>query len=652
MARIDRLPALPLIANDPYFSVWMPADKLTDTDSAHWAGATKPLKGTAVIDGKEYRFLGTGEAEAMETAGQFVNPTSTVAEFQAAGVELSVRFTSPALPDDLNTLSAPVTMIDFALRSLDGKAHNVTVKFFASDMLCYDGETAPEMSRFAYVNGGLNMAFAGQLVQKPLSNCADHITIDWGYLYLASEGTVNMEEDGLSYVWETEAPATGIARGNCYIAYDDVVSINYFGSHCKAWHARHGETVPEAIIRFHKNHDKLLHDCDLLDASVVEEAEKIGGKDYAYIAAAAWRHTFAAHKLIATPEGDMAFLSKENDSNGCIGTVDVSYPSVPLFLRFCPELVNALCRPVLQFASMPVWEFDFAPHDVGRYPYATGQVYAYKGYAFHRRGVPNSTYPPLYLYPAGTDVYDFRKQMPVEECGNMLVMMYAAVHYGASDELIQQYGDLMEKWVRYLDEFGEDPGEQLCTDDFAGHLARNVNLSAKAVVGMACYARILEEYLGEKEEAAVWAEKAKKFAESWLERARTEEATALTFDGVGWSQKYNLVWDVVFDMGLLPKEFYAHETRSYIGRMNKYGLPLDSRKTYTKSDWILWTASMAQDEKTFRAIIAPIVTYLKETESRVPFSDWYDTVTGKYEHFIARSVQGGLYMPYLARVKN
>ena len=97
MARIDRLPALPLIANDPYFSIWMPADKLTDTDSAHWAGATKPLKGTAVIDGKEYRFLGTGEAEAMETAGQFVNPTSTVVEFQAAGVELSVRFTSPAL---------------------------------------------------------------------------------------------------------------------------------------------------------------------------------------------------------------------------------------------------------------------------------------------------------------------------------------------------------------------------------------------------------------------------------------------------------------------------------------------------------------------------------------------------------------------------
>ena len=62
----------------------------------------------------------------------------------------------------------------------------------------------------------------------------------------------------------------------------------------------------------------------------------------------------------------MAFLSKENDSNGCIGTVDVSYPSIPIFLKYCPELVNALCRPVLEFASMPVWTEDFAPHGVGR----------------------------------------------------------------------------------------------------------------------------------------------------------------------------------------------------------------------------------------------------------------------------------------------
>ncbi|MDO4741281.1 MAG: DUF5127 domain-containing protein, partial [Eubacteriales bacterium] len=306
MARIDRLPALPLIANDPYFSIWMPADRLTDENAHHWAGEEKPILGKAVIDGKEYRFLGKGEAPAMETVGQYVTPTATVAEMQAGGVELSVRFTTPALPEDLNTLSTPVTLIDFALSSADGKAHQARVELLATDALCYDGDRKPEMFKDGYANGGLNMVFAGQLVQKPLSNCADHITIDWGYLYLAAEGEVAAEEEGLRYGWSAEVPARGIVRSNCYIAYDDIASINYFGSLCKAWHARHGETVPEAIIRFHKNHDKLLHDCDILDACVVEEAEKIGGADYAAIAAAAWRHTFAAHKLIATPEGEMA----------------------------------------------------------------------------------------------------------------------------------------------------------------------------------------------------------------------------------------------------------------------------------------------------------------------------------------------------------
>ena len=337
----------------------------------------------------------------------------------------------------------------------------------------------------------------------------------------------------------------------------------------------------------------------------------------------------------------MAFLSKENDSNGCIGTVDVSYPSIPLFLKFCPGLVNALCRPVLKFASLPVWQENYAPHDVGRYPYATGQVYAAKK---HMKN--GQVYPPFYLYPAGTEVYDFRYQMPVEECGNMLIMLETAASFGAGEELIRKSVPVLEKWVKYLDTYGEDPGEQLCTDDFAGHLARNVNLSAKAIVGIACWARMLRR-LGRGEEAEHWDARARGMAAHWLENAKTGEATALTFDGQGWSMKYNLVWDPVLKLDLLPRAFYEEETRSYLGRMNEFGLPLDSRADYTKSDWLVWSASMAPDPETFRKLIAPLAHYLRATSTRVPFSDWYDTKTGRYVAFIARSVQGGVYMPLL-----
>lgn len=111
--------------------------------------------------------------------------------------------------------------------------------------------------------------------------------------------------------------------------------------------------------------------------------------------------------------------------------------------------------------------------------------------------------------------------------------------------------------------------------------------------------------------------------------------------------KYNLLWDRVLGLGLLPDHFYQAELQSYLPRINRYGLPLDSRATYTKSDWICWVAAMADDLPTRQALVAPIARMLRETGSRVPFSDWYDTKTGRYQAFIARSVQGGIYAPML-----
>ena len=641
---MTRLPALPLVANDPYFSIWCPGDVLTDADSIHWSGARKPLTGTLCVDGQTFRFLGAGEAPAMDTVCQDVTPTQTLAVLTAAGVRLTVRFTSPALPEDLDTLSTPITFVDFALEATDDRSHEATLRFAASDALCYDGDTRPAMLADTYALGALNVAYTGQAQQKPLSHSGDHITIDWGYLYLASEADVTTEEGALALTWHAALAPRAQARTHALLGYDDVVSILYYGTPCKAWYARGGMTFTGALEAFHARHDTLLAACDALDARVLGEARALGGEDYALITAAAWRHTFAAHKLIATPTGALSLLSKENDSNGCIGTVDVSYPSVPLFLKYCPALVNALCVHVLEFASMPVWADDFAPHDVGRYPIVGGQVYA-ANLARELRA-NGMVYPPYYLYPAGKPVYNLKYQMPVEECGNMLIMLQAAAAATGDLSLARAYRPLLDQWVQYLLTFGEDPGEQLCTDDFAGHLARNVNLSAKAIVGIACYARLVAA-MGE--DGAPWTAKAVEMAASWHARAKTEEATALTFDGVGWSQKYNLVWDLVMGLGLLPAAFYARETESYLHRLNAYGLPLDSRATYTKSDWICWSAAMAQDNATFRALIAPLARYLRETTTRVPFSDWYDTATGRYEHFIARSVQGGVFMPMLRK---
>lgn len=627
MPCIDRLPAIPLLASDPYLSIWMPADTMTQTDACHWSGPAKPIRGVLTVDGAACRFLGAGPEPEADLTELKVTATRTCFTSELAGVRLETCFASPALPQDLDLLSMPVTLVTLSAVSLDGAEHDVRVKLHLSDRLCYDGDIRPAMSGASFVLNGKSTAWCGQTTQKPLSHSADHSTIDWGYLYLSADGETTLVGDGLQTCCSLSA---GGPAAQLIIAYDDIASINYFGDLCKPWYRRDGRQITDAIRCVQEHFDTILNDCARLDARLAEDARNAAGEDYERLVNAAWRHTFAAHKLIATPAGEMAFLSKENDSNGCIGTVDVSYPSIPIFLKYCPELVNALCRPVLEFASMPVWTEDFAPHDVGRYPLATGQVYAAR-----RHVGQGECYPPYYLYPAGTDVWDVRYQMPVEECGNMLIMLEAGRAFGADPALAKQYRSLLDTWVQYLVKYGEDPDEQLCTDDFAGHLAHNVNLAAKAIIGVACYARLTGE--------ESYAKQAKTMAEHLLEKIGDKGNTPLTLDGQGWSMKYNLLWDKVLGLGLMPESFYAAETASYLPRINTYGLPLDSRADYTKSDWICWTARMADDAAVRTALIAPIAKELRETTSRVPFSDWYDTKTGRYVAFIARSVQGGIF---------
>ena len=55
-----RLPAVPLLTNDPYISFWSPFDKLTDGTTRHWSDIEKPMDGLLRVDGKAYRFMGTG----------------------------------------------------------------------------------------------------------------------------------------------------------------------------------------------------------------------------------------------------------------------------------------------------------------------------------------------------------------------------------------------------------------------------------------------------------------------------------------------------------------------------------------------------------------------------------------------------------------
>jgi hypothetical protein len=640
-----KVPSVPLITCDPYFSVWSPADNLYDAETVHWTGAKQRMNGTALIDGTAYRFLGYNADRSMIQTGLEISATSSRYTFEGAGIALEVSFMTPLLLSDLDILSRPVSYISVTVKSADGKSHDVEIKFNFDSSFCKNTKDP-----VPFISGVHNLktstaSWMGQRKQAPLSHSGDDVTIDWGYLYLAvpqGQGSASALGEALEAKLEFKALA-GAKNGLVIAAYDDIASINYFGQTCRGYWARKGKTIVAAIEEALTDYDSIRERCKNFDKELNEKTLKSGGRDYQLITNLAYRQAIAGHKLIADTQGEAIFISKECFSNGCAATVDISYPSAPLFLLYNPELIKGMLRPVLRFSELPVWTYDFAPHDAGRYPYVTGQVYGLREYRMKNTEV----HPQYYTFPANSDVYDFHRQMPIEECGNMIITMAAVAKAEGNADFSKPYLTLLEKWAVYLETYGADPGEQLCTDDFAGHLAHNCNLAAKAIMGLEAFALILD-MAGDKAKGSRYHDKAKAFAKEWAVNTVRGDHTALVFDKQeGWALKYNLVWDKLFGSKLFDDNLFKKEVQWYIKTQNKYGIALDSRREYTKSDWILWTAAFTKDVKEREALIAPIAALLRDTPDRVPFSDWYDTISAKHYHFQNRTVQGGLFMPLL-----
>lgn len=405
------------------------------------------------------------------------------------------------------------------------------------------------------------------------------------------------------------------AEGYLMIGYDDVASVQYFGQNLKAYWKKKYPTMEAALADARKNYTKTMQRCDEWDYKVMKDAVEAGGQQYAELCAASYRQAVAAHKLVLGPEDELFFFSKENNSNGSIGTVDVTYPSCPVFIQYNTEIMKAMLNFIFDYSESGRWKKNFAAHDVGTYPLANGQTY--------------------------------QEDMPVEETGNMLIMTTAIAIADGNADYAAKHWETLTIWSNYLAEEGLDPENQLCTEDFAGHLAHNANLSAKAIMAIAGYGR-LAEMLNKPEEAKKYTEMAKKMAIEWECKANDGDHYRLAFDRPDtWSQKYNFVWDKTLGLNVLPIEIMKKEVAFYLKNQNKYGLPLDNRFTWGKTDDTVWSATMADSESDFQELIRPIWKYVNETTSRVPLGDWYETLNADYINFRARSVVGGVFMKSL-----
>ena len=655
-------------SHDDIFELYINGDKLIATDNswkedqlieiskeqmAAWgetltiAAHCQNTLGGALVDFGLYR-ANNVDKRLVETAVQTsadVQATRTIYSFACGGVDLKLTFMAPMLLDNLDLVSRPVNYVTYEVVANDGVEHDVEIYFEAGPQWARHSASQKSVSetltddRFAY-------AKTGTVEQPVLKKFGDDVRIDWGYFYLAGEkskyataigdpfamrgefidgGAISSGEGDYMAI-TTTVGQVGAKPVSDYImvGYDDLYSILYYGEPVRPyWNRNEDSSIEQQFALAADEYKSLVKRCEKFDAQLMHDATEAGGKEYAELCALAYRQSIAAHKLIENPSGELAWLSKENFSNGCLGTVDVTFPSFPLYVYYNPDLAKGLLNFIFELCESDRWTYPYAAHDAGRYPHVRGQDYGGEG-------------------------------MPIEESGNMLIMTAAICQEDGNADYALKHWDVLTTWANYLVENGQDPRNQLCTDDFMGHLARNANLSIKAILGIASYAD-MAKIAGKDDIAERYMTKAKEMAAIWKQMAREGDHYRLTFDTEAdtWSQKYNLVWDEILGLNVFDADIAADEVAYYQTKFNEYGLSLDYRSSVTKSDWLMWSATLAADKATFEKFITPMYNFYDQTSGRAPMPDLYHTNSSGHQTgwLQARSVVGGYWIKMLKQEK-
>jgi len=318
----------------------------------------------------------------------------------------------------------------------------------------------------------------------------------------------------------------------------------------------------------------------------------------------------------------MVFI-KEMSTGGFLSTVDVIYPASPFYLALAPETLKQMLLPIMHWSHNDTTNkvtIDWAPHDLGMFPIANADAAN-------------------------------QEEMPVEESGNMLLMLASLAQRQNGDIVwLTPFRKVVDQWASFLKDNLPDPEDQLCTDDFLGSSPHNLNLATKGIVGMGAYS-VLLRYWGDYKLADEWDQLAKKYAQEWKVMGLDPDTSMLPHykqrydQNSTWSTKYNLIWQYVLGTDTFPDDVRITENAFYQSQARKYGIPLDNRNSEQKVDWLSWMGALAFDNKEQQTVITDFIYNLAHTSSaREPLTDLYNVDNmDLHGGFIARFVLGGLY---------
>jgi len=239
-----------------------------------------------------------------------------------------------------------------------------------------------------------------------------------------------------------------------------------------------------------------------------------------------------------------------------------------------------------------------------------------------------SSYPNATGHPDGND-----EQQPLEECGNMLIMTLAYAQRAQDKTYLQQHYKILDQWTQYLIAEALIPANQISTDDFAGSLANQTNLALKGIIGIEAMA-VIANMTNNTADGANYTNIAHDYINKWQVYGIAQDANPPhTTLGYGLNDThgllYNLYGDQELGLKLVPQEVYDMQSNFYPTVNDKYGVPLDTRHNYTKSDWEIFTAAIASDS-TKQMFIKDVAAFINDTPTNLPETDLYSAQTAEY----------------------
>lgn len=656
-----RPPAIPLAVKGPYLNSWLNVGSdggnggyLAGEWPRFWTQQITGWAGFIRVDGKAYNWLGAppGADLVDQTDFSYTSTRSTFVMNVGGKVEMNITFLSPVTPSDLRRQSLVFSYLEVAVHSLDGASHDVQLYADVSAEWASGDLSAIVQWDYNSADGVAYHQFERQS-QQPISETNQ--LPNWGTWFWSTKDVDNLSwqsgadtdvrgafinngvlpntKDTNFRAVQDSWPVFGFANdlgsvGSASVStlysigmtQDGAINLLGEGSDLTTypalWNSYFGSDV-EAMTFFYNDYDEASSLSTDLDNKVASDSLAAAGQNYLTLTSLSVRQTFGALQFTGTDSDPLVFL-KEISSNSDIQTVDVIFPAIPLILYTNPALLNYLLKPLFLNQENGHYPNTNAIHDLGTFPVAKG-------------------------YPDGSD-----EPMPLEECGNMIIMVLAYAQRTGDNDYLTQHYPILKQWAGYLVDEALIPADQISTDDFAGSLANQTNLGLKGIIGLRAMSEISDR-TGNSDDASSYLDTATSYISQWqgfgLNTAADPPHATLSYgDEDSHGLLYNLYANSLLNFGdFVPQSVYDMQSDFYPTVALDYGVPLDTRHTYTKTDWMLWCAAIASSD-TQDTIIRLVAGWIDSTPTNRPLTDLYDAQTGDYPgglQFTARPVVGG-----------